>query len=364
MWIGPRGDRLQNVHSIAVLRGGGLGDLLFALPAVESLAAAYPEAKITLLGTQMHAELLAGRPGPIAEVEVVPVAEGIRQGQADDPAAVDRFLQRMQERRFDLALQLHGGGRFSNPFLGGLGARVTAGLKTPDAMPLDRFVAYEYYQHEMMRALEVVGLVGAPPVMLEPVIRVTPAEIALGFELAGDRRVLVIHPGATDPRRRWPAAHFADLAARAVRDGGRVVVVGDESDVAAAEQIVALAGEGVHSLAGRISLRELVGVLAVAGAFLGNDSGPRHLAQSVGCATVAIYWVGNVVSAGPHGRSTNRIHLSWTTRCPVCGRDSTQVGWKSERCEHDVSFVADVDPDDVYQDMAELMATTLPVHGR
>jgi hypothetical protein len=38
------------------------------------------------------------------------------------PAAVDRFFARMRAERFDLAVQLHGGGRHSNPFLRRLGA--------------------------------------------------------------------------------------------------------------------------------------------------------------------------------------------------------------------------------------------------
>lgn len=362
-WVGPRGDLVQGVERIAVLRGGGLGDLLFAMPAMEALAAAYPGARLTLLGTPLHAELLAARPGPVAEVEILPATEGIRAG-VDDPPATDRFLHRMQECGFDLALQLHGGGRFSNPFLARLGARVTAGLRTPDAAELDRFVPYQYYQHEMLRALEVVGLLGAAPVLLEPVIPVSPGELARGFELVGEGPVLAIHPGATDPRRRWPAQRFGEIAKRVVAEGARVVVVGDSSDTAAADEIVAIAGSGAASLAGRLSLGELVGVLAAVGSFVGNDSGPRHLAQAVGCSTVAIYWVGNLVNAGPLGRSRHRVHVSWTTSCPVCGRDSSQVGWKSERCEHDVSFVADVGTEEVYADVAELMARTLPVRGR
>ena len=59
--------------------------------------------------------------------------------------------------------QLHGGGRHSNPLITGIGARVTAGLRADDAPALDRCVRYMYYQPEVFRYLEVVGLVGAAP---------------------------------------------------------------------------------------------------------------------------------------------------------------------------------------------------------
>jgi hypothetical protein len=40
------------------------------------------------------------------------------------------------------------------------------------------------------------------------------------------------------------------------------------------------------------------------------------------------------------------------------------VGWTAERCEHDDSFVATVQPDAVYADVAELRATSLLLRGR
>src|SRR3954471_6742196 len=183
--IGPVGDRVEGVERIAVLRAGNIGDLLFALPAVDALAACYPEARITLLGMPAHAALLGDRPGPVSEVVVLPRVEGVgaAPGTASPPDEIEEFCARMREQRFDLALQLHGGGRYSNPFLKRLGARVTAGLRTPDAEHLDRIVPYTYYQHEVLRSLEVAGLLGARPVTIEPVFSVTEDDLRRAAEL-------------------------------------------------------------------------------------------------------------------------------------------------------------------------------------
>ncbi len=367
--VGPVLGTFEGVRKIAVLRGGGLGDLLFAMPAIDALAAAYPEAKITLLGTPAHRALFDGRPGNVAAVEVLPFAEGVREGTTGDAhrdaAEVDGFFDRLAGT-FDLAVQVHGGGRYSNPFLLRLKAPHTVGTRTPDAEPLDRTLPYIYSQHEVFRFLEVAGLAGASPQTLEPRIEVTAQEREDARRwLPNDRELLVIHPGATDPRRRWPASSFADVARRAVEDGRRVVVVGDGSDVEAAGEIVRLADhDDVRSVAGELSLSELVGVLNAATVMVGNDSGPRHLAQAVGTPTVGIYWVGNVINAGAIGRMLHRIRMSWVTNCQVCGRDVTQVGWTAERCEHDDSLVAAIQPEDVYADVNELMATSLLLHGR
>ncbi len=367
MFIGAAGEKFSSIERIAVLRGGGLGDLMFALPALDALAAAYPDATITLLGNASHRAVLADRPGPVDEVVLLPHAQGVRPGP-EDPAALESFFAEMRRRRFDLAVQVHGGGRHSNPFLLRLGARHTVGTRTEDAESLERSLTYRYYQHEMLRALEVVGLAGAPAQRLDPRLEVTVEErrAALALRDESARALLTIHPGATDPRRRWPADRFAEVAARAVAEGWQVLVVGDDEDVDAAGRIVGLVepqagksrpGTRISSLAGRLSLPELLGVLAVSDVMLGNDSGPRHLATAVGTPTVGLFWVGNHINAGPFGRGRHRSHLSWVTRCPECGVDVTQVGWTAERCEHDPSFITGIDPAAVYADVESLVAT-------
>jgi ADP-heptose:LPS heptosyltransferase len=379
--IGPVLEPFSDVSRIAVLRGGGLGDLMFALPAVAALKAAYPEATVTLLGTPVHAELLSQTVGPVDETVILPFSEGVRPGPEDEEE-LERFFAGMRARNFDLAVQLHGGGRYSNPFLLRLGARHTVGTRTPDAAPLERNVPYLYYQHEPLRALEVAGFAGAPPRELEARLRALP-EFGEQRALSGNgHRLLVIHPGATDPRRRWPAERFAAVARKAADDGFRVYVLGDSSEKELAETVVehavgqsgtggspdrqqTVAGQpAVESLAGKLSLGELAALLAGSSVVVANDSGPRHLAQALGTPTVGIYWTGNAINAAPLGRSLHRIHLGWATRCEVCGVDVTQVGWTAPRCPHNESTVKAVEPAEVYEDVLQLTATTPLLHGR
>jgi ADP-heptose:LPS heptosyltransferase len=375
--IGRGGERFEGVREIAVLRGGGLGDLMFAMPAIDALAAAYPDARLTLLGTPMAAALLPGRTDSVHAVEELPVSPGVRDA-GDGAPDVEEFFGRLAGR-FDLAVQLHGGGRNSNPFLFRLGARHTVGTATEDAAEPERWVRYVYYQHEVLRALEVAGLAGAEPVTLDPVIRVTDEERAAVRERLGvtDRpdaagqsgatgRLVAMHPGATDPRRRWSPERFAAVAIARLQEGDDVVLVGDDSDRPAAEQIRAAVGEAVgpeaaarlHDVTGSLPLRELPAVLGAADVMVGDDSGPRHLAVAVGTPTVGVFWFGNVINAGPLDRGRHRVLMSFVTRCPVCGVDVTQVGWTAERCEHDPSFVDEVTPELVLADVADLLATT------
>lgn len=364
--VGPILEKFEGISRIAVLRGGGLGDLLFAIPAIAALKAAYPGADVTLLGTPIHEQVVSATVGPIDRVRILPYSEGVRPGD-EDPAGLERFFAEIRAERFDLAVQLHGGGRYSNPFLLRLGARHTVGTRTVDAASLERTVPYLYYQHEPLRALEVAGFAGAPPVDLEA--RLAPSA-SLDEDLVSNEAeaLVVIHPGATDPRRRWPAERFAELAAACAADGCQVLIVGDSSEQPLAERITELAAVSspgmVRSVAGRLDVSGLAALLARCTVMVANDSGPRHLAQALGAPTVGIYWAGNVINAGALGRSLHRVHASWTTKCPSCGIDVTQVGWTAPRCSHNDSLVEEVAVTAVYEDVRGLTARSPRLRGR
>ncbi len=348
-------ERITDVQRIAVLRANAIGDLIFALPALDALRAAYPQAEIVLLGLPWHAGLLRDRPGPIDRVEVVPVYHPIREevGRAEDPAEKERFFAAMAHERFDLALQIHGGGRNSNPFVLRLGARATAGLRTPDAAALDRWVPYVYYQPEVHRYLEVMALVGAPPVTFAPRLHVLPGDLEESYAAVpeAEEPLAVLHPGAGDPRRHWSPAGFAAVGDALAQAGARVVVIGGRPEE---RSIVGAVVRGMRApalnLAGGISLQGLVGLLSRCALFVGNDSGPLHLAGAVGTRTVGVFWAGNVITAGPLTRSHHRLAISWRLTCPECGVDTTQTP-----CPHRASFVADVPVNEVLAPALELL---------
>ena len=345
---------------IAALRCNGLGDLVFSLPAFDALRAAHPGAEIVLLGREWQAELLEGRPSPVDRVVPVPRARGVREeaGAAEDPAALEAFFARMRAESFDLALQLHGGGRASNPFVRRLGAGLTAGSHTPDAERLDRSIPYVYLQPEFLRYLEVVGLVGAEPVTLAPRLAVTDAdrEAAAGA-LAGPGPFALLHPGASDRRRRWPAAAFARVGDALAEAGATVLVNGGRTEQELVREV--RAGMRAPARAVSLGLRGLVGTLAGCTVVVANDTGPLHLAGAVGAATVGLYWAQNTLNSAPPWRARHRPFAVLDPRCPACGTDNLRGA-----CAHaDVSFVAPIPVDEVAAAAVELLGGVPPDPG-
>ena len=350
---------IEGVEKIAVLRAGGLGDFIFALPALWALRAAYPGAEITLLGGPLQVALLRGRGEPVQRSILVPPSTGVNgpdTGVEEDEEELERFFGRMREERFDLALQMHGGGGFSNPFVGKLGARVTAGARAPGAPPLDRSVPYVYAQSEYMRDLEIAGLVGAGVTTMEPSLPVTSEDLAEADEKLSkdDRPLVALHPGAGDRRRRWPAEKFASVGDSLAEAGALVALVGVEEDRALISNVIGAMRHEALDLCGELSLGGLVGILSRCGVVVSNDSGPLHLAVAVGAATVGVYWGPNLVNAGPPMRARHRPALSWTAECPVCGADLF-----GDDCGHTESVVGGVSVEEVSAHALDLLRSSL-----
>ncbi|NLG98605.1 MAG: glycosyltransferase family 9 protein [Chloroflexi bacterium] len=360
------GSCISNVRKIALLRATALGDLIFALPAIEALRAAYPQAELVYLGRRWHVDFLSGRlPGSHRVIAVPPpVGADIARGLVIDPAAEDEFFPRMQAEAFDLALQMHGGGVYSNPFICRLKARFSVGLKAPNAVPLDRWVPYVYYQNEVVRLLEVVALIGAGPA--DGAVSLTPRLPLLASDLEAAAAVLeeirapfvVLHPGSTDPRRRWQPEKFAAVGDFCAAQGLQVVLCGASSDAAQVQAVQARMHAPAANLCSRLSLPGLAGLLSQAALFIGNDSGPLHLALAVGARAVGLFWVEYILNSMPLTRSSFYPLIAWRRTCPICGATihKAEIDSPAGPCTHEVSFLDELAAEDAVSAVKEMLS--------
>jgi ADP-heptose:LPS heptosyltransferase len=324
---------LRDVRKIAVLRPNAVGDFMFCLPALHALKHCYPEAELVYLGLPWHAAFLAGRPGPVDRSAVVPM---MREAGAANQA----FLDAMRAERFDLALQMYGGGRHANALLSRFGARLSVGMRAPDAAPLDRSIAYGNLVNRRLQLLEVAALAGARVWPMKRQLQASAADRRLAAQLvpaAPGQRLVIVQPGASDARRRWPAARFAAVADALVEEGALLAINGSAAEAPLVAAVLKAMRHPALDLSGKASLNALCGLLERAALVVANDSGPLHMALALGRACVGIYWFTKLIESAPLCQQRHRAALSTRIDCPVCGRENT-----ASRCAHDVSFVDDV----------------------
>lgn len=260
-----------------------------------------------------------------------------------DPAEQERFFAAMQGEQFDLAVQIHGGGRNSNPFVQKLGARITAGLATADAPLLDFTVPYVYYQSEIMRYLEVAAQIGAVTSAIEPRIMVIERDLAEARAQVPDTaRLVVLHPGASDQRRRWPAAQFAAVGDALAAENYRIAVTGVGAERETVDAVISAMQVPALNLCDALSIGGLAGLLSQATLVVSNDTGPFHLAGAVGTPAVGIYWLPNLINSITPFRSTRRAAVSWRMTCPICNAPLLHQTYAEASCNHRASVVAEV----------------------
>jgi ADP-heptose:LPS heptosyltransferase len=338
---------LRKVGKVAVLRPNALGDFVFCLPALHALRAVYPAAEIVYLGLRWHADFLDGRIGPVDRVVVVPPMPGI--GAAPDAgcdaAAASAFIDAMRRERFDLVLQMYGGGRYANPLVQRFDARLTVGMRAPDAAPLGRCLPYYGGVNRRLQLLELAALAGAQAWPLTNSFHVTSADRARAAAAlpANDGKPLVLlQPGSTDTRRCWPAARFAAVADALTEQGARIVINGTADEAPLVREVAGAMRHAAVDLSGALSVAALCGVLERCALVVSNDTGPLHLALEIGVPCVGIYWFTNLLESAPLAQQMHRAAVSLQVHCPVCGEENLL-----HRCAHDVSFVDAVTLDEV-----------------
>jgi ADP-heptose:LPS heptosyltransferase len=169
------------------------------------------------------------------------------------------------------------------------------------------------------------------------------------WNVPGGGPLVVLQPGATDPRRRWPAESFAAVGDAVAQEGAAVAINGSAAEAPLVRAVIGHMRSPALDLSGKLSLSGLCGLLEGAALMVSNDTGPLHLALAVGTPGVGVFWFTNLVAGTPLRQHLLHAATSLRLHCPVCGAENVH-----QRCTHDPSFVADVPVDHVTS-----MATSL-----
>ncbi|TFW30209.1 glycosyltransferase family 9 protein [Massilia horti] len=336
---------LDNVAKIAVLVPHSIGDFMFTLPALHALKHGYPDAELVIIGKPWQADFLRGRPGPVDRVLLLPPVDGVGGFPDADSEPVERFVEQARAERFDIAVQLYGGGRFSNPFVARLGARLTAGTRADDAPALDRWVRYAQPNNRRLALLEVAEQAGAVARLADQELCVTDddrREAAAVLPPGAGQPLVLLQPGSTDPRRCWPPERFAAVGDALAGAGARIAVNGTAAEASLVRTVIDAMRHPAIDLSGKLGLRGLCGLLERVAMLVSNDTGPLHMALAIGTPAVGIFWLTNLIDGTPLRQGLLRVALSVRVHCPACGAVNLRT-----RCPHNDSFVSDVPLEEV-----------------
>jgi heptosyltransferase-2 len=271
-----------------------LGDVVMGMPALRALRRAAPDSHLAVLIRDEIAGLL-GATRWIDEVIPYRHPTGI-----DRVRGVPRIVRTIRAGRFDWAIVLP---NRPEPALWMFLARVPnrvgyalhrrGPLLTHKARPSEavRLSHQVHWYLDLLR--QTLGVESAPA---DGGLEIDPSAVdrMRGWLEAARRRpdapVAALAPVATyGPAKEWPADRYAELIDRLGAEGWECVIVGAPAERARCEQLLARSRGGGMLAAGETSSAELAALLSLCQAFVGNDSGPMHLAATLGLPTLGLF---------------------------------------------------------------------------
>jgi ADP-heptose:LPS heptosyltransferase len=327
---GPSSFAERRIERIAVFRALQLGDMLCAIPALRALRHAFPKAQITLIGLPWAHKFARRFAHYVDDFIAFPGAPGLRERKASAAEAAE-FTLRAYAARFDLALQLHGSGRFSNPIVGTL-AYECAGFYPSHAPCPDpaRFMPYPEWEPEIRRLLGLLQFLGIPSQgeALEFPISTQEwrefAALRARFALAPGKYVC-LHPGARAAARRWSPEGLAHVADRLAARGLQVVLTGTAEEAALTAAVAKSMHASYVNLAGQTSVGVLAALLTGAKLLICNDTAVSHMAAALRTPSVVIYLGSSPARWAPLDTRLHR-QVFHSIECRPCEHEICPIG--------------------------------------
>lgn len=254
-------DRLPSGSRIAVIRLRSLGDCVLTTPALALLKSHRPDLKITVIVEPRFAEIFEGNPD------------------------VDEIREDMT--RADLVLNLHGGTR-SMALTAMSRAKFRAG-----------FAHHRYnvvYSDKIPTAQEILGVsrrvhtaehLASAMFWLGVPQQEIPRAKLFSNPPPSSRPYAVIHPFASAPDKTWPAERFLEVARQLNMDP--IFLAGPTDDL----------GPFKDFQTSRSTLKTTKSLISGASLFIGNDSGPAHIAAAFGVPVVVLFGPSDPVTWAP-----------------------------------------------------------------
>ena len=305
-----------------------LGDLLLNVPAIRSIRERFPRARLILIVGRPNAPAVLGQRWA-DEIRVVDTRNflGVARGG----------LRGVGRARPDLAVYFTtvSYSRSAGMLVRWSRARERVGFDAMrygerDRAALTRVAAYPSGSpHQSDVSLALARAIGAGARPEPPYYVPDPALVA-----AAPEGVVYVHPGAGKHKNRWPAERFAAVARELLGRGHPVAWLEGPQDPGTVDAASEALGKTLPVVRGE-TIPQLAARFARAALYIGNDTGPLHLAAAVGCPTAGVYGWTDPAEWSPVGRRVKSVRAADAKLESIAPRDVLDAALtllSEERC--------------------------------
>jgi len=342
--------------NILIVKLSAIGDVVHALPFLESLRKRFPWATIDWVVEEASSQLVEGHPA-VNRVIVSRRKYWQKNIIKKDASTIllnqiINFIRELRSCRYDLVVDLQG--LLKSGVLVGLsnGNRKIGMSESREGASFflnERPIPVNYDQHAIDRNLKVAEYLGCD--VTERTGRITVSESdrqAIDQVLESDgienKPLIAINPMAKWPTKLWSSERFAVLADR-IRDklGCEIVFTGSHRDRPVIRRIAQMMTRSPLDLSGRTSLRELAYLYTRCRLLVTTDTGPMHMAAAMGCSVVALFGPTAPWRTGPYGDGHKVVRAD--AECSPCFK---------RRCRH-MTCMKEIGVEQVFEGVREVM---------
>jgi len=294
--------KIAEPKNILVVTTTGIGDTLWASPALQVIANKYPTANVSMLTTPIGKQLLQGHP---------PVKEFFTIKDKTFFPIIPLFF-RLKKRHFDTIYIFHVSQRPVFTLIGCLGATRIIGTKGL-CKGLDNLLTLstdKCKEHEIVRRLRIVGDITAT----HPMRMVMESKSHFSFPY------IVFQIGAKDAFKLWPKEYFIELGKKLVKNlNVTILITGSPLEKEETEKLAKQIPK-TQSIAGRYSLQEIAQIIGDSKLVITNDTGPMHIAFALEVKTLALFGPTDVSLCGPWNTKNAHTITTRKTCFPCAGK--------------------------------------------
>jgi heptosyltransferase I len=283
--------------NLCLLRLSAIGDVCHAVAMVQQIQAQYPTTKITWVIGKIEASLLKNLPG--VEFVIFDKQAGL-QGYLD-------LRRALKGRNFDVLLHMQVALRASLASLC-IPAKVKIGfdrLRAKEGQWLftNKKILSQKNPHVLDGFLgfaKALGVKTQAPSWNMPIS--DEDQLWASQIISSNKPIAIISPAASKAERNWHSEGYAKTVDHLIECGFDVVICGGPTtaEKLLAEEINTLSQYSLTNLVGETSLKQLLALLKIAHIVIAPDTGPAHMAVTVGTPVIGLYAHSNPLRTGPY----------------------------------------------------------------
>lgn len=298
---------VADVRRVLVVRLDAIGDMVLTTPFLRELRRALPEACITLVVARKTFNLVEFCPYVNEVLALAPPAPGQLLELRRLCGALNLAATHLWHRRFDVAFVPrwdvdHYAASFV-AYFSGAGSRIGYSEKTTKLkstlnrgydLLYSRVFKNALPKHEVMHNLGLLDYVGLAPKDSTLELWTSDEDNAAvqqwlqPIESEHHDALVALALGTTEPKKTWPLSRYIQVS-KWLRERGNIclILIGGAGEVELGERYIKEVPSAVD-LIGKLSLRQTAELLRRCHLYVGNDTGPMHLAAAVGTPVVEI----------------------------------------------------------------------------